>query len=244
MPNFTDNHEIEFPQESGKFYRFDPYRFGTGFWIELPGNKTAPAYIQKRINEYFFGMEELPHLYERFSKASFEEKQKLKNISTGWMQLKIKALKEGIAFPNANYGRPLIFTPGGLYIFVYGAKHKDTLPIWDKLPLPVILDINSNKNINEPHFLGLNLHFLKPNERMALLSDMEANSVHDKSKNHLKTTLTYDQLKSSSFFKRNNNCIKYYLMSHIKGKILAIEPHEWVFASQFTFGEFAYNKRK
>ena len=245
--DYTKDHIIEFPEGSGKRYIFNPTLFGRGLWAELTINnkagKIVPAYLQKQLNEYFFGLKELPNMYERFSQASKEEKESLKRVSIGWMQLKIKALKSGSPFPNGEKGRPFIFSPGGMYLFVYDAKTKNKLPIWDKLPLIILLDINSNENIQEQHFLGINLHFLDVPIRTAFISELESNSVYDKTNNFLKTNKTYQQLKSTGFFTKNSNCIKYYLSHHIQTKILPIEPHEWGFASQFTFGEFV-KKRK
>ena len=55
---------------------------------------------------------------------------------------------------------------GNMYIFTYDAKHKDKLPIWDSYPL--VFPIQFYKD----GFLGINLHYLPPQQRAGLLNEI------------------------------------------------------------------------
>ena len=78
--------------------------------------------------------------------------------SMNWYQNQIKNLRS----MNTNVNSMLTghrdlraqIVPGGLYLFQYDAKHKDTLPYWDKLPL-----VFPFRKVPDG-FYGLNLHYL------------------------------------------------------------------------------------
>ena len=53
--------------------------------------------------------------------------------------------------------------PGKLYAYMYDAKHKDTLPFWDKFPLIVYLGLG--KQGTTTLMYGLNLHYIPPKAR-------------------------------------------------------------------------------
>ena len=56
---------------------------------------------------------------------------------------------------------------GKMYIFTYDAKHKDTLPIWDSYPLVFPINFYSDG------FLGINLHYLPPLARVAIMRNLD-----------------------------------------------------------------------
>ena len=63
---------------------------------------------------------------------------------------------------------------GKMYFFNYDAKFKEVLPVWDKFPLVIPMDTYSNG------FLGLNLHYLDPGSRLALLDRLHDFINNDK----------------------------------------------------------------
>ena len=63
---------------------------------------------------------------------------------------------------------------GKMYFFHYDAKHKDTLPVWDKFPLVIPMEYNSDG------FLGLNLHYMDPYTRLVLLDRLHDFINNDK----------------------------------------------------------------
>ena len=54
---------------------------------------------------------------------------------------------------------------GRVYSFIYNAKHKDTLPYYDRYPFVLVLSNNRKKR----QFTGLNLHYIDPAMRDNLL---------------------------------------------------------------------------
>lgn len=240
--NLLEYHIIEYPENSGKKYKFDPYLFGRGAWKEiLPNNKEkyVSRSLQLRLNEYFFKRSTLPSLYERFKTFSVAERQELKDISMSWLQLKIKALRQGTEIEDLNVIQSKnIFSQGGLYLYFYDAKYKDTLPMWDKMPLTIVLGITSTG------FLGLNLHYFSMDERSILLAKiLQSYSLYNKSTDTLRVSINYETLKSAkNRFKGFEKGIKEYLYSHVQSKILPIESHEWPYAILLPLENFQYNK--
>mgnify|MGYP001597721722 CR=1 FL=1 len=57
------------------------------------------------------------------------------------------------------------YSTGNLYTFYYKAKTK-TLPIWDKIPLILILKSSRNS------FVGINIHYLPPDFRIRIFVDL------------------------------------------------------------------------
>lgn len=111
--------------------------------------------------------------------------------------------------------------PGRMVYYAYKAKNEDTLPYYDKFPLIIVVDEN-NKYIQ-----GLNLHYLPPKLRhslMARLMDTVNNNKFDKT---TKFNLTYNILKAAAKYRFFKPCLKLYLKSHIKSKIMIIRPQQW-----------------
>lgn len=237
--NYSDYHTVEYPENSGEFYMFDPYNMLYGHWKVLSKNnkptKVATQELQKKLNEYFFGLSEIPSLYERFMKASKEEREKLQNVSMSWLQLKIKAIKEK---NSQDFVKNKQFEVGRLYFYIYDAKHKNTLPVWDVYPLIIVLKFYGDG------FLGLNLHYLPNEERMLFLSKLMSLKHYNSSNDTLYVNVSYDLLKSSKRFSEFGPCVKRYLHSHVRSNILPIESHEWAFAAGLSLEKFIYNKKK
>jgi len=236
---YSEYHIIEYPEESGKRYIFDPYRFGIGLWCVLTQNnkpgKTLEKSRQEELNKYFFGRRQLPTLYERFMSASKEEREKLKEISIGWLQLKLRSLQKNIDTPNSitvNYPQ---FIEGRMYFYVYDAKLKDVLPKWDALPLTIVLEIYHDG------FLGLNIHYLDVKKRLLFLNEiMNAMGSYTKGSDLYWLRMHYKDLKDSMSFEEHKVCVKRYLKTHIKSKILPIESHEWIYAASLPVQQFKY----
>jgi hypothetical protein len=124
---------------------------------------------------------------------------------------------------------------GRLNHFWYDAKLKKELPYWDKFPLVVPL------NYYEDGFLGINMHYLPPQARMAFFEDLmtyqSKKGFFDKVKTKLfgkgydatqKLNVNYLLLRdTSSLNGPMKDCIKRYLYNHLKSPFLDIEPTYW-----------------
>jgi hypothetical protein len=114
--------------------------------------------------------------------------------------------------------RPLV---GQMYMYYYDAKHKETLPYFDRFPL-----VFPYKKV-KGGFMGLNLHYLPLQYRAKLMDalyDVASNSRYDET---TKLNLSYKLLNSSSKFSYFKPCIKHYLTSQLRSKFLYIYPSEW-----------------
>jgi hypothetical protein len=110
---------------------------------------------------------------------------------------------------------------GSMYMFYYDAKHKETLPYWDRFPL-----VFPFKKV-DGGFLGINLHYLPHTFRAQLMDalyDITSNSRYDET---TKLKLSYDVLSSASRFKYFKPCVKHYLTGQMKSRFLYIYPSEW-----------------
>lgn len=111
---------------------------------------------------------------------------------------------------------------GKMYFFKYDAKTKDTLPRWDQYPLVFPIERYNDG------FLGLNVHYLAPNEREALLSKLLSYATSKNLTERSRLRLTYDLIAST---KRLNSlarpCIKRYLFNHVRSKFVEIPATEW-----------------
>ena len=110
---------------------------------------------------------------------------------------------------------------GKMLFFQYDAKWKEKLPYWDAFPVAFLFSVSNNSAT------GINLHYLPPVERarlmLALWSVVNTKKVDDKSK----LLITYKILKGSSKFQFFRPCIKKYLFSNIRSRIMVINPLSW-----------------
>ena len=114
--------------------------------------------------------------------------------------------------------RPLI---GSMYMFYYDAKHKDTLPYFDRFPL--IFPFKKVKG----GFYGINMHYLPLQFRAKLMDELYSvanNSRYDES---TRLRISYDILNNASRFRYFKPCVKHYLTSQLKSRFLYIYPSEW-----------------
>ncbi|MFZ9743337.1 MAG: hypothetical protein ACO3B0_07070 [Chitinophagaceae bacterium] len=111
---------------------------------------------------------------------------------------------------------------GKMYFFSYDAKTKDTLPRWDRYPLVFPIERYNDG------FLGLNVHYLSPAERQALLNRLTSYATAKNLTEKSRLRLTYDLIAST---KKLNSlarpCIKRYLYSHVRSKFVEIPATEW-----------------
>ena len=121
---------------------------------------------------------------------------------------------------------------GGMYMFLYDPKHKDTLPYYDTFPLVIVI------GPAEGGFLGLNVHYLPPILRAKFLDalmDVTTNKRYDET---TKFKITYDILRRASKYKYFKPCIKHYLTSQVRGKFAYVPAPEWEIAVFLPTAEF------
>ena len=94
---------------------------------------------------------------------------------------------------------------GRMYFYFYDPKTKDKLPYYDRFPL--VLPIEQYND----GFLGLNLHYIHPKQRIILLDKLSEYANNTKFDKTTKLRLSYDLLSRASKTNEVNPCIKRYL---------------------------------
>ena len=133
---------------------------------------------------------------------------------------------------------------GSMYMFVYDAKYKDTLPYWDAFPIVIPFGFDAL------HFTAFNLHYLPPQARWILLKKLmqndEMSTVRRLSK-EARLSMDYQLLKGASAFKELQPCIHQYLFDHVGqlngGMFLKIHPAEWNFSVLLPVQDFRSKNR-
>ena len=114
--------------------------------------------------------------------------------------------------------RPLV---GSMYMYEYSAKHKDTLPYYDRLPL-----IFPYKKV-AGGFYGLNMHYLPLPLRAKLMDALYETANNKNYDESTRLQLSYKILDGAAKFKEFRPCIKRYLTKQVQSKFMYVYPSEW-----------------
>ena len=110
---------------------------------------------------------------------------------------------------------------GKMYFYFYNPKLKDSLEYYDTFPLVIPIEPYNDG------FLGLNLHYIPPKNRIILLDKLSKTLSDRNYDERTKLRISYDFLKSSSKAFESTPCIKRYLYSQIESRFLEIPANEW-----------------
>ena len=158
--------------------------------------------------------------------------------AVSWLQKKIDEIKRPSAIPNTIRGevgrqkQPGQLRIGMLYCYYYDPKTKDDLPYWDRFPMVLILEKYNDG------FLGLNLHYLPVRYRVAFLQKLMKYAQMTPEQDIRRMRISYDILQSTRRFAEFRPCLKRYLYSHLRSRILMIEPNEWDVATMLPIQQF------
>ena len=158
--------------------------------------------------------------------------------AVSWLQKKIDEIKRPSAIPNTIRGevgrqkQPGQLRIGMLYCYYYDPKTKDDLPYWDRFPMVLILEKYNDG------FLGLNLHYLPVKYRVAFLQKLMKYAQLTPEQDIRRMRISYDILQSTRRFAEFRPCLKRYLYSHLRSRILMIEPNEWDVATMLPIQQF------
>jgi hypothetical protein len=121
---------------------------------------------------------------------------------------------------------------GKMYFYYYDPKTKENLPYWDKFPLVIPIETYRDG------FLGLNLHYISPKQRLVLLDALSEFSNNSKYDETTRLRLTYNNLKNLGKAYRAKPCVKKYLFKHVESRFLEISANEWDIAVLLPFQNF------
>ncbi len=157
----------------------------------------------------------------------------------GWLQAKVTALKiptsraNLLNDPKRSGGYAVI---GKMYFFNYDPKYKESLPVYDRFPLVIPMELYGDG------FLGINLHYLDPYSRLALLDRLMDFLNNNKYDNTTRFNMSYRLLAASRRYSAFERCVKRYLFAHIMSSMVYIEPDSWETAIFLPTEKMVYNQ--
>ncbi|MBM3417389.1 MAG: hypothetical protein FJY17_00535 [Bacteroidetes bacterium] len=144
------------------------------------------------------------------------------NAARGWLRNKVRQLSPSPKTLMDDKNRiKSNSTIGKMYFYFYDPKTKDDLQYYDMFPL--VIPIEEYKD----GFLGLNLHYIHPKQRIILLDKLSETASNKNFDSKTKLRLNYGYLASASRAFEATPCIKRYLFSHIQSRFLEISADEW-----------------
>lgn len=125
--------------------------------------------------------------------------------------------------------------PGRMYFFEYDAKHKDTLPVWDRFPMIFPWDVwrGGEGKFGEPgvmYFIGINLHYLPPRLRFEAMKALMKLRIEKKYRKSTRLQLSWKILKTLSNSPLFKHSVKMYRMDHVKSQFVMIPSASWELA--------------
>jgi len=165
------------------------------------------------------------------------ELQTMSRESLKWLTARISELRNPQRIPSQikreDFRYTNRFLMGGLYFFYYNPKTKDDLPYYDTFPLVLMLERYPDG------FLGLNLHYLPIQYRVSFLNKLIGyGAIYNEQDEIKRIRVTYDILNATRRFREFRPCLKRYLNTHIKSRILAVQPNEWDIATYLPIQQF------
>lgn len=162
--------------------------------------------------------------------------ERLQQISMRWLMGRILYLQNNQSIPGAinpsNYTNKKLFEIGEVFLYHYDPKWKAILPYYDTFPLVIPISLYDNG------FLGLNLHYLPMNMRLSFLNRLIELSTVDPASEKIRMKISYSILKDSKRLINYIPCVKRYLIDHVQGRMLKIQPHEWLIAYSLPIANF------
>jgi hypothetical protein len=155
------------------------------------------------------------------------------NASRAWLRAKVKDLKPTsdklMADRDRLKNKSMI---GKMYFYFYDPKTKDSMPYYDRFPLVIPIERYNDG------FLGLNLHYIHPKNRMILLDKLSDTTSNDTYDENTKLKINYRYLAAASRVFEATPCIKRYLFTQIESRFLEITADEWDIAALLPVESF------
>jgi hypothetical protein len=172
----------------------------------------------------------IDRIKESLAKKGFEPRSR---DARTWLRSKIPTLRPTKAqlMQDRNRLRSASII-GRMYFYFYDPKTKDKLPYYDKFPLVIPIERYPDG------FLGLNLHYIHPKQRIILLDKLSEIATDNNFDANTKLRISYDYLSRASRLYQAKPCIKRYLFSHVQSRFLEITADEWDIAALLPVESF------
>lgn len=176
----------------------------------------------------------MAYLIDRINQSLAKEGlQPRTNKARAWLRSKIDSLKPtpgALMRDRMRLKNSTII--GKMYFYYYDPKSKDSMPYYDRFPLVIPIERYSDG------FLGLNLHYISPKQRIILLDKLSVFLNNDNYDETTKFRLRYHTLKNASRIFEGTPCIKKYLYKNIDSRFLEIPAEEWDIAALIPYEYF------
>lgn len=158
-------------------------------------------------------------------------KDQIKSLKNPSKKQKVENKEEEVDLLKPESNVATKFEVGKMYLFHYDPKGRKELPYYDTFPLILLTGIHKGG------FTGLNLHYLPPEPRLILLSNLTQKSVFKDGKLE-RLNIKYSNLQGITEFAFFEPCFKQYLKSNIRSQIKLIPPEDWAFAASLPIEAF------
>lgn len=128
--------------------------------------------------------------------------------------------------------------PGRMFMYAYDAKGKKDLKYWDRLPLVMPVERYYDG------FLGINFHYLPPAYRFFLIDRLNKFRNNSKYDETTRVRLNYKLIQRYVRLKYAKPALHRYLYSHIRSKIIWIQPIEWDVVLSLPSENFAKEQKQ
>ena len=118
---------------------------------------------------------------------------------------------------------------GFMYHFFYNPKTKDKLPYYDTFPLifPLQNVFNRKRATSGGKFYGINLHYLHPRLRARLMDALYTVTTDRNYDEETRVKAGFKLLNRASKFRFFKPCVKSYLMTNVRGRLVKINANAW-----------------
>ena len=131
----------------------------------------------------------------------------------------IKKVKDGYKQSKS----PKHFLPGKMIAFQY--KAKDATQKFDKSPLVISLGYSQNPKLSKSHFIGLNIHWMPMNSRVALASFFTELNAKRKGK------LTYNDVKPFLNKFKGHKILRMYIIKNVSNRVYEMPQDQFLGAA-------------
>jgi hypothetical protein len=122
--------------------------------------------------------------------------------------------------------------PGNLYMFFYEAKHRETLPYFDRFPLVFPYEKTPDG------FMGLNMHYLPYKMRVQLLDKLLQFRSNSRMDENTRLKYSWGLIAGVSKFRAAEPCIKRYLSSQVRSPFKQVLAQDWATAMMLPVESF------
>jgi hypothetical protein len=173
----------------------------------------------------------IQRIKEELDKTGFEPRT---SEARDWLKAKVKSLspsRTALMKDRDNLKDKSMI--GRMYFYFYDPKLKDMLPYYDRFPLVIPIERYQDG------FLGLNLHYISPKQRVILLDKLSHYLNNHRYDETTRIRLSYDHLRNASTIYEGIPCVKKYLYKQVKSRFLEITADEWDIAALLPTEDFS-----